>query len=148
MFKKVVIVTNCLIFFDEKLFEYSEFLQTALEYSEDLSFTTKILRSLSKSAAPSLVSSLLRQYQASNIIVSYLRSTAKARSKRDSSTDNSSIIKFFDIIQFSQRRRCSQKCLDSGKDSADCLRNLICCSALVCSESSIRIKRYLSTSRV
>lgn len=100
MFKKVVVATNSLVFFGEKLSRCPEFLQAALDYPEDLFFTAEMLRLLPKYAAPVVAPVLMRRHQASKILVSYLMPMVEERLKRDSTTDNTSTTKPMDIIQY------------------------------------------------
>jgi cytochrome P450 len=100
MSKKVVVAANCLVFFGEKLSKCPEFLQAALDYPEDLLFTAEMLRLLPKSAAPVLAPLLMRQHQASKVLVSYLMPIVEERLKEDPITGQTSSIKSVDVIQF------------------------------------------------
>lgn len=100
MSKKVVVAANCLVFFGEKLSKCPEFLQAALDYPEDLLFTAEMIRLLPKAAAPVLAPLLMRQHQASKILVSYLVPMVEERLKRNPITDKNSTAKPIDVIQF------------------------------------------------
>ena len=86
-------------FFGEKLSKCPEFLQAALDYPEDLLFTAEMIRLLPKSAAPVLAPLLMRQHQASKILVSYLMPMVEERLKGDPMTDKTSTTKPIDVIQ-------------------------------------------------
>ena len=100
MSKKIIDVINCLIFFDEKLFKCSKFLQTVLNYSKDVLFIVKMIRLLSKFIVFVLISLFMKQHQASKIFVSYLMSMMKKQLKKNSCTNKNSNVKFIDVIQF------------------------------------------------
>ncbi len=100
MAKRVVVVANSLVFFGEKLSRCPKFLQAALDYPEDLLFTAEILRLLPKSAAPMLAPVLMRQHQASKVLLSYLMPVVEERLKQDPTVDSTSTAKPMDVIQF------------------------------------------------
>lgn len=85
MAKRVITAANSRVFFGEQLSGNSEFLKAALEYPEDLLKAAEILRLIPSAFAPFLSPFLMRQYQASKILVRYLIPVVESRLKRRTS---------------------------------------------------------------
>lgn len=97
--KKIIAMANSVAFFGESLSSNKDFVNAALDYPEDLLKTAEILRLLPSAVRPVLAPILMRQHQASNILVQHLiHEVEKRLEQRD--TGPIPIHRSLDCVQF------------------------------------------------
>ena len=100
MAKRLVTAANSLVFFGEELSRNPAFLEAALVYPEDLLATAEILRFIPSILAPLAAPFLMRQHQASKVLVAHLMPLVEERLRQSKLKDRDPQIKHNDCIQF------------------------------------------------
>ena len=100
MAKRVIAAANSLVFFGDHLSHDPEFLKAALDYPEDLLTTAEILHFVPSILAPFAGRILMRQHQASKVLVDRLTPVIEDRLEQKKSNHNYLHVKHLDFIQF------------------------------------------------
>ena len=100
MAKRVITAANSLVFFGEHLSHDPEFLRAALDYPDDLLTTAEILHFVPSILAPFAGPILMRQHQASKVLVSHLTPLIEERLEQRKPDHNGPRVKHLDFIEF------------------------------------------------
>lgn len=100
MAKEIIAAANSLVFFGETLSGDPQFVKAALDYPDDLFKTAEVLRLVPSVLAPIAAPILMRQHQASKVLVEHLEPVVEQRLEQSKSIDGFHGPKPLDCIQF------------------------------------------------
>ncbi|KAL2047513.1 hypothetical protein ABVK25_011442 [Lepraria finkii] len=100
MAKEIIAAANSLVFFGESLSGDPQFVKAALDYPDDLFKTAEVLRLMPSVLAPIAAPILMRQHQASKVLVEHLEPVVEQRLEQSKSIDGFLGPKPLDCIQF------------------------------------------------